>query len=301
MNALTGSGRSVLIIGGSSGIGLATALRLAAQGDRLTLMARSREALDGAATACREVGAPEVAVACGDVAHAADVEAAVSTARAEHGRLDVVILTATVMSYGRVEDTPPEIFAAVTDVAIHGTVHVAQAVLPLMRQQGGGILIIVNSLLGSVTVPQMGAYATAKWGQRALVRTLQQEVRNAKNVHVCLVSPGSINTPIYYQAANYTGRGTRPPVPVQQPERTAAVIVGLTRRPRAHTSVPVGPPNPLIISGFRFAPWIYDRLVGPLFALGGLTSKTTPPTEGNVLGPIADRERARGHWPPPTP
>ena len=60
------------------------------------------------------------------------------------------------------------------------------------------MFIGVNSLLGSVTVPQMGAYATAKWAQRGLLRTLQQETRDEPGLHVCIVSPGSINTPIYY-------------------------------------------------------------------------------------------------------
>jgi NAD(P)-dependent dehydrogenase (short-subunit alcohol dehydrogenase family) len=293
------TGRSVLIIGGSSGIGLATALRVAAEGDNLTLMARSPEGLAAAASACRAAGAPGVTVVAGDVARAPDAQSAINSARANYGRLDVVILTATVMSYGTVEQTPPEIFTAVTGVAINGTLYLAQAVLPVMRQQRAGIFIVINSLLGSVTVPEMGAYATAKWGQRALVRTLQQETRNAKNVHVCLVSPGSINTPSYYQAANYTGRATRPPIPVLQSDRTATAIVGLTHRPKAHVSIPVGPPNPLIIAGFRFAPRIYDRLVRPLFALAGHTAAVTVADPGNVEVPRGDRERVHGHWPAP--
>lgn len=291
------SGRSVLIVGGSSGIGLATALRLANEGDRLTLMSRSGEALAAAAEACRDAGATDVAVVTGDIAQPIDAQAAVAATFEMYGRIDVVVLTATLMSYGSIENTPADIFTTVTDVAIHGTLHLAQAVLPVMRKQGSGIFVVVNSLLGSVTVPQMGAYAAAKWGQRALVRTLQQETRNAKHIHVCLVSPGSTNTPIYYQAANYTGRHTRPPVPVQQPEQTAAVIVGLTRRPRAHVSIRVGQPNPLIITGFRLAPWIYDRLVGPLFALTGLTHNRLPATSGNVSTPTPDAERTHGHWP----
>jgi short-subunit dehydrogenase len=161
------------------------------------------------------------------------------------------------------------------------------------------VFIGVNSLLGSVTVPQMGAYATSKWGQRAVLRTLQQETRDVPGVHVCIVSPGSINTPIYYQAANYTGRATRPPWPVLAPERVADTIVRLAERPRPRVSLPVGPSNPVIVAGFRLLPAVYDLLVGPLFKLTALTGKSVAATPGNVAEPTPDQERMHGRWPEP--
>ena len=108
---------------------------------------------------------------------------------------------------------PADLFEGVVDTAIHGTARLARAVLPVFRRQRRGVFVVVNSLLGSITVPNMGAYATSKWGQRAVARTLQQELRGERGVHVCIVSPGRINTPIYYQAANHTGRDARPPGP----------------------------------------------------------------------------------------
>lgn len=291
------SERVVLIVGGSSGIGLATARKLAAAGDRLVLVARDTDALAVAEHACRVAGAGDVHTIPADVGVQADVQRAVEQAVELHGRIDVVVQTATVMAYGSVEKMPADVFTEVVDVAIHGTLYLAQAVLPVLRRQGQGTLIIVNSLLGSVVVPNMGAYATAKWGQRAIARTLQQEVRDAKNVHVCIVSPGSTNTPIYYQAANYTGKQARPPIPVLQPERTAAAIVKLADKPRQHVSIPVGPPNPIIITGFRLLPAIYDLVVGPLFKVGALTRGEQPPTDGNVHKPVPGLEREHGHWP----
>jgi short-subunit dehydrogenase len=122
-------------------------------------------------------------------------------------------------------------------------------------------------------------------------------VRDARGIHVCMVSPGSINTPIYYQAANYTGKAARPPIPVLQPERAAASIASLLDRPRNHVSVPVGPGNPVVISGFRLFPWLYDRLVGPLFRLAALTRHDQAPTEGSVPAPVTANEGVHGHWP----
>jgi short-subunit dehydrogenase len=287
----------VLVVGGSSGIGLASALGYARRGERLVLVSRSESALAQAARQCAAAGAVNVRTVVADVADQAQVGAMIESVSRQEQRLDVVVLTATVMAYGTIEDLPQDVFRTVTDVAIHGTAHLARAVLPIMRAQGSGTFVIVNSLLGSVTVPQMGAYAVAKWGQLALARTLQQETRDAPGVHVCIVSPGSINTPIYYQAANVTGRAARPPWPVIQAERVAAVIVGLGDRPQAHVSVPVGAFNPIIIAGYRAAPFLYDRLVGPLFGLAALTRDHLAASAGNVHAPRPDHERIQGHWP----
>lgn len=289
------SPRTALVVGASSGIGLATSRALAADGWRLVLAARAQDSLDAAARACTDAGAAHVQTVAGDVGDPAAVERMVTAIGP--GALDLVVHTATVMAYGAAERMPAQVFTAVTDTAIHGTLHLAQAVLPVMRRQRHGVFVIVNSLLGSVTVPDMGAYVTAKWGQRALARTLQQETRDARGVHVCIVSPGSTNTPIYYQAANYTGRRARPPVPVVQPERTAAVIVRLADRPRRHVSVPVGPPNPIVIIGFRLMPRLYDVLVGPLFRVSGLTRRPERPTAGNVDAPVPAQDRVHGRWP----
>jgi short-subunit dehydrogenase len=152
-------------------------------------------------------------------------------------------------------------------------------------------------LLGSIAVPKMGAYATSKWGQLALVRTLQQETRDERHIHVSLVSPGSVNTPIYYQAANYTGKVPRPPIPVQQPARMARHILRLVDHPRRQ--IQAGPVNRLTIAGFRFVPFVYDRIVGPLFDLAALTRAEADPAPGNTTAPSPADERELGRWPSP--
>ena len=286
-----------MIVGGSSGIGLATALELTRRGERVVLVSRDEAALTAARHSCSAAGSDDVQTVAADIGVAADVQRAVGAALDRHGRIDAVVQTATTMAYGRIEDLPAEVLTRVVDTAIHGTAHLAQAVLPVFRRQRRGTLVVVNSLLGEITVPGMGAYATAKWGQLALARTLQQELRTEPDIHVCVVSPGSTNTPIYYQAANFTGRAVRPPVPVVQPHRTAACIAGLLDRPRAHVSFRVGPTNPLIVTGFRLAPAVYDRMVGPLFRLAALTRAGWRPTRGNVVTPRPAQERVYGHWP----
>lgn len=291
--------RFSLVVGATSGIGLATAVELAARGDRLTLVARPGSALDRARRSCLDAGAPEVLTVEADVNDPADAHRLVQEHTDRYGRLDFVVSTAAVMAYGKLEDLPPEVFSAVVDTAIHGTMHLARAVLPTLRAQGRGVFVIVNSLLGAVTVPNMGAYTVSKWGQRALARTLQQELRDAPHVHVCVASPGSINTPIYYQAANFMRRNARPPVPVLQPETAGRHIADLADRPRRHLSVPIGPTNPVIISGFRLFPRLYDLIVGPGFRLGAQTTPQDAPTTGTTARPAPQEERRHGHWPAP--
>ncbi len=82
-----------------------------------------------------------------------------------------------------------------------------------------------------------------------------------------------------------------------QPERVAASIGKLADNPRNHVSIPVGPPNPVIITGFRLLPFVYDRVVGPLFKLAALTRASEAPNEGNVHKPVPATERTFGHWP----
>jgi short-subunit dehydrogenase len=136
----------------------------------------------------------------------------------------------------------------------------------------------------------------AKWGQAGMLRVLQLETRDEPAILVSSVSPGGVNTPIYSQAANVTGRSARPPAPVDSPEKVARAILSCVDRGRARVSV--GPANPLIVAGFRLLPRVYDALVTPLLHLASLSRKpATQPSTGNVLQPRPEGESEHGRWP----
>jgi NAD(P)-dependent dehydrogenase (short-subunit alcohol dehydrogenase family) len=286
---------SVLVTGASSGIGRATVQRFARRGSSLLLVARGREALEETAREAREAGAAQVLVCPADVTDADAVENAVQTAVARFGQLDVVVHAAQVMAYGRVEDVPREIYEAVVDTALHGTANVARSVLPVLRKQEAGHLIVISSLLAEVTAPLMGSYVAAKWGQLGLVRTLQQETRDLSDVHVSAVAPGGVNTPIYYQGATYAGRAGRPPIPVYSADRVARAVLARLERPRRLAQS--GFANPVVIAGFRLFPAVYDALVGPLLRVFALASDDERgPTEGNVLRSQPRANATDGRW-----
>jgi len=288
------SSETVLITGASSGIGRATAHQLAGRGARLVLVARGKEALDDTADEVRAAGAADVLVHPADVTDEDAIRAAVDAAVARFGRLDAVVHAAQVMAYGTIEELPREVFETVVETAVHGTAVVARVVLPLFREQGGGHLVVVNSLLGQVATPLMGSYIAAKWGQLGLVRVLQQETRDAPGVEISILQPGGVDTPIYFQAASWTGSTGRPPPPVYSAERLGRRVVGLLDRPRRQ--VQAGIFNPLITAGFRLVPAVFDFLVGPLLQRMAIANDDVPPTTGNVLEPQPSGNATDGRW-----
>jgi short-subunit dehydrogenase len=156
--------------------------------------------------------------------------------------------------------------------------------------------VVVSSLLAEIAVPSMGAYCAAKWGQLGLVRTLQTEVRRVPGVHVSLVLPGAIDTPIYHQAATYAGsRGSAPP-PVIEADRVAAACVRCLDHPRR--MVHAGPVNRLAVAGYRFAPAVYDRVAGPLVDSVVLRGPRTGDDAGNVFTASPGGEALSGGWTP---
>ncbi|HEX2576901.1 MAG TPA: SDR family oxidoreductase [Aquihabitans sp.] len=271
----------VIVTGGSSGIGRATAVAYAERGAHVVVAARGQELLDQAVAACEAAGAASATAVRTDVRDDADVRRLVEGTRDRLGRVDVVVHSAMVMAYGNIEELPLEVYTAVVDTALHGTAHVARSALPIFREQGGGSLVIVTSLLASVAVPGIGAYVSGKWGQAGLARVLQLETRDEPGIQVATVAPGAIDTPIYTRAANVEGRPGKPPPPVDPPEKVARAILRTVDRNSSRTSV--GTLNPLVVAGFRFATPIYARLVGPLYRQFAHSRDVIAATTGNVL------------------
>lgn len=171
----------------------------------------------------------------------------------------------------------------------------SRAALRVFRAQHRGTLVIVSSLLASIAAPEIASYATAKWAQAGLIRTLQIETRDERDINVCSVFPGAVNTPIYSQAANVTGRTARPPIPVDSPEKVARAVVGCVDRPKMRVSV--GLANRFIVLGFRLLPKVYDALVTPMLHFASLTRPgSVPPSTGNVLAPAVGGEAEHGPW-----
>jgi NAD(P)-dependent dehydrogenase (short-subunit alcohol dehydrogenase family) len=274
--------RVIVVTGASSGIGRAVALQAAEGGDHVVLVARGEPPLQQVAQECEAKGAGSTLVVPTDVGVDAEVEKLVTAVTSQHGRLDAVVHCAGVVAYGRTEDVPVEVFDQVLRTNLNGSVNIARHVIPVLRRQEAGSLVLFGSVIGHIGVPGMSAYVLSKWGVRALARQLQLENRDLPDVTIAYLAPGGVDTPIYEQAANYDGFAGRPPPPVASPEHVARVALKRLDRPRARTQV--GLANNIIRFGFNAVPWAFDTLVGPLFTFAA-TDRTTPvpPTDGNVL------------------
>ncbi len=291
----TPPGRRVLVTGASSGIGRATAHLLAGRGDRVLLASRSQEVLDEVARECTARGAADVLAVATDVADRAQVEALVRAARERWGGLDAVVHAAAVVAYGRFHDVPAEVFDAVMTTNVLGTANVSREALRLFEEQHAGSLVLLGSVLAKIAAPLISPYGSSKAAVHALARAIQVEARRMPGVEVSIVSPGGVDTPIYDQAASYTGRPGHPPPPVTTPERVAAACVRALDRPRR--DVNVGVANSVMVAGFRVMAPAFDRLVGPLMSLLGQGRGRVEPGPGNVLSPRPAAESVHGRWP----
>src|ERR671910_389959 len=181
----------VVITGASRGIGRATARLFAERGAWVVLAARSEEALLEAAAECE------------------GVEGLARRAVEHFGRIDVWVNNAVLAAVGRLEEIPPETNRRVVEANLLGYMHGAQAVLPLFREQGRGVLIFMSSGFGLVGAPYADAYTPTKFAQRGLAQALRGEL-GGTDVRVCTIMPGGVDTPAYRLAANYSGWAAGP-------------------------------------------------------------------------------------------
>ena len=191
------AGRRALVTGGSSGIGRATALRLAERGAHVAILARGEAALASVrAELARAAPRSEqrfAAIPC-DVADAAQVADAVAAAIAALGGLDLVVNNAGIPRAARFEDTSAEEFRRVLDVNFLGAVHVVRAALPELRAQGHGDVANVSSLAGLVAIYGYSAYAPSKFALAAFSEVLRQELR-PYGIRVAACFPPDTDTP----------------------------------------------------------------------------------------------------------
>lgn len=179
--------KTVLITGASSGIGEATARKLATAGHRVLLGARRTDRL---ATLVRELtdAGGTAAFRRLDVTDRADVQAFVNAARELFGRVDVVVNNAGVMPLSTLDALKVDEWDRMLDVNVRGVLNGIAAALPVMQSQGGGHFVNIASVGAYEVVPTAAVYSATKFAVRAISEGLRQE--SSGDVRVTVVSPG---------------------------------------------------------------------------------------------------------------
>jgi meso-butanediol dehydrogenase/(S,S)-butanediol dehydrogenase/diacetyl reductase len=180
-------GKVAVITGGASGIGAATARRLAGEGARVALGDLDEA---GARAVAEELGGIAVRA---DVREPADHEALVAAAVARFGRLDVMVNNAGIGAYGRTPDLDPEVWRNVIAVDLHSVFYGSRAAIPRLRASGGGAIVNTASISGLGADYGLAAYNAAKGAVVNYTRTLA--IDHARDgIRANAVCPGPIET-----------------------------------------------------------------------------------------------------------
>jgi 3-oxoacyl-[acyl-carrier protein] reductase len=186
---------SVAVITGSSkGLGLASARALAAEGCRVVLCARGREALDAAAAGMGAVAAPDrVLAVAADVSTAAGAGAVIEQTIDRFGRLDILVNNVGKATGTDIASTPDEAWQAALDQTLFPAIRMSRLAVPHMRRTGGGVILMMASIWGRESGGRM-TYNAVKAAEISLAKAMAQQLAR-DNIRVNSVAPGSIMFP----------------------------------------------------------------------------------------------------------
>jgi len=275
-----------VITGASSGIGRETALALARKGEIVVVAARSKDQLIELLNEIEALGSTGLAVEL-DVRNYDQIKQLVETTIEKFGKIDVWFNNAGVYAAGKFEEVPPDVFHEVMAINFGGVVNGTHAILPTFKSQGGGILINMSSIMGDLELELAIAYHTSKCAITHFTKSLRHELSNDSNIKICLVYPQGVDTPIYENAANYSGKELKPPPPTISPTQAAEEIITLIDNPK--DDLYVGG-SAYLIDRLKYIPDKIFTGVSKFFKHSHLSSEEKEPSPGNIYTPSSETQ-----------
>jgi short-subunit dehydrogenase len=269
MNRATFAGKSVLITGGSSGIGAEMARQLGQAGAHLTLTARRVDLLDALARRMAESGAQEPLVVACDVTRDGDVERAVAAATQRWGKLDIVFANAGFGVVGAFRDLSVDDYRRQFETNVFGVLRTLRAALPEIEKTRGNV-VIIGSVAGWSSTPNASPYAMSKFALRALADAITPELA-LKGVTVTLISPGFVDSAIR-RVDNQGSFHAEAAEPVPQwlvvpTDKAVRQILRAVARGQAEAVITGH--GKLLVAIERFLPWLSRAMKRNLAVRGG--------------------------------
>jgi hypothetical protein len=261
------TGKVIVVTGASTGIGAAAARGFAAAGGRVALVARSLGPLEQVVADIRRDGGEAMAVPA-DVAQSASAQFVMQRVVDAWGGIDVLVNNAGVNHRGAVEQRSADELSAIVSLNLTAPILWTRAVLPFLRQRGGGAIVNVASLAGRIPLPHEATYSATKFGLRAFSFALAEELR-ASPISVSVVSPGPVETGFIMSDMAHV-----PDLVFSQPLSTAEEIAALilaSAADGARERLPAGSPGFVTTAGYLFP--ALQRSLTPLLERRGRAAK----------------------------
>jgi NAD(P)-dependent dehydrogenase (short-subunit alcohol dehydrogenase family) len=231
-------GKTAVVTGGNSGIGLATAKRFLEEGARVAISGRNQKTLD---EAVKTLGHGVLAVQA-DTAKLGETEKFLAQVVQKFGKIDVLFVNAGVAKFAPLTDTPESLFDEQFDINIKGAYFTIQKAVPHLND--GASIILNTSVAGTTGTPGTSAYSATKAALRSLARTAAAELVE-RGIRVNTVAPGPIVTPIFgrtglpQQAVDDFAKSileTNPMKRFGQPEEVAGVVAFLASKDASYVT-----------------------------------------------------------------
>jgi NAD(P)-dependent dehydrogenase (short-subunit alcohol dehydrogenase family) len=289
------SQQTVVVTGASSGIGRCSAHEIARRGANVVLAARSESSLREVAGEVERAGGQALPVPT-DVAEPESVRRLADRAVEHFGRIDTWVNDAALSEYAKVQDTTVEEFDRILRVNVLGVVAGSKAALAVMRRQREG-----GTILSWFGVPLQSADCASKGAVKNFTEALRRELKiDGSPVRICLVMPGSTNTPFFVHARSKMGVRPKPLPPTYEPETVARAIAFACESPR--DQITVGAAGKLFEMMERMSSTTLDAFL-TTGGMGVRTQLTNEPWDGrdNLDGPLPEKNAPRGEWEPAIP